>query len=144
MILETTTFVWTAALQRSRNHGCCALGRFEITCLERRQHLIVRALSACPYDSKRCELIWTALSPSWPTTRPRYDDERFMSQSNDRPLPARCQACGTILPADSICCVQCGQIHNEQGLAELKERCEVLNRATGLRERCAVPTRQAC
>jgi hypothetical protein len=93
------------------------------------------------HTANRCELIWTALSASSPTTKPRYDDERFMSQSNDRPLPARCQGCGTVLPADSICCVQCGQIHNEQGLAELKERCEVLNRATGLREGCAVPTR---
>jgi uncharacterized OB-fold protein len=48
-----------------------------------------------------------------------------MSPSNDSPLPVRCKACGTILPAESILCVQCGQIHDLQGLAELEKRCEV-------------------
>lgn len=32
------------------------------------------------------------------------------------------EACGTILPLDSICCMQCGQIHNESDLLEFLDR----------------------
>ena len=55
-------------------------------------------------------------------TKSRDPTTQIYSQSNDRRLPVRCQACGTILPSESIRCVQCGQVHNEQGLAELRER----------------------
>jgi uncharacterized OB-fold protein len=65
---------------------------------------------------------------SMATTKPGDPTTQLYSQSSDRPLPVRCQACGTILPADSIRCVQCGQEHNEQDLVELRERCKVFER----------------
>jgi uncharacterized OB-fold protein len=76
-------------------------------------------------DYTRCAFDLDCTISIMATTKPRHTTTKIYSQSNDRSLPVRCQACGTILPADSIRCVQCGQIHNEQGLAELRERCKV-------------------